>query len=193
MNTVRMAGVSVHVIKQRGPPIRPRRTLPACKCFVYFLWRDRILRFAWVPWFGLCLHSESDAKTLKVVYVTYRQPAGELSMKKREALGLGGVPTPAASATSTMLNKVPTIREYLTATSYEDQSLRQVSALRLTTRGGMWTVTLTDPDTMARLVMTAAECDKCLLSLETILQAPDCPWERDPYAKEPKAPRPKKK
>lgn len=176
-----------------GPPRRPRCTLPGMSCFVYLAVGDKIVRYRWVPWIGLQLHSETSDIMGATNFIVHRQYVGALSMKKREALGLSGVPLPAAPKGSKFLSKTPTIDEYLTQTAYEDGTPRMVSALRTTTRGGMWSLTITDPDARARLVMVAADCDKAMLALEALLQAPDCPWEPDPWAPEPKAPRGKKK
>lgn len=176
-----------------GPPRRPRCTLPGMSCFVYLAVGDRIVRYHWVPWLGLQLHSETADIMGGANFVMHRQYLKGITVKKREALGLVGVPIPAAPKASTMLAKVPTVREYLSETAYEDGSSRQVSALRITTRGAMWSLTITDPDARARVVMVAGELDKALLALEALLQAPDCPWEADPWAPQERKPRGKKK
>jgi len=88
-------------------------------------------------------------------------------------------------ATSVILAKLPLIREWLSATAYDDGSVRQTGALRITSRDALWHLTLTDPDARARLMVSDTSLDKALLLLETLLGADQAPWQADPYAKSP--------
>lgn len=82
-----------------------------------------------------------------------------------------------------MLPKLPLLREWLTATSYEDSGIRLPGALRLTTRDALWHLTLTDPDACARLLVSDPSLDRSLLLLEQLLGVPEAPWQLDPYAR----------
>lgn len=156
---------------------RHKRTL-------YLVSGRHFLYLRWCPWEGgYAVVSEGLVASFPARTHTYQLPQ-RLTMKRQEALGLKGVALPGPVPASVMLSKLPAIREFLSCTEYDDKLPRTVGALRITSRGTMWTLTLTDPDRAARLCVTDASLDKALGLMEQLLGVPECPWEPDPYAAE---------
>jgi len=153
----------------------------------------RWLELWWAPWTGYAVLSEGLVATWPTRTHSYPPPPKKLSMKRQEAIGLKGVALPGPAATSTILAKLPAIREYLSCTEYDDKSARQVSALRITSRGTTWMLTLTDPDRCARLCVSDTSLDKALLLMEQLVGVPEAPWEPDPYELERREKKTKKK
>lgn len=105
-------------------------------------------------------------------------------MKKRAALGLEGVPIPALSMESKVLEKYPLLREFVSATAYEDGSMRMPGSLRLENKIICYQITLSDPDAGMRVSVSAATLDDVLKGVERLLGAPEAPWEVDRYLTE---------
>lgn len=192
MNLRRLNGYRVLYQARPGVCRKPRTKLPRGQHFYYLRVAEVLLFLHWLPREGLALRTESFAHSPDCPYKIYPWRYKEPGVKKREKLGLAGGNLPGAPSASVILSKCPTVREYITAKSYDNGDPREVSVLRITTRGTQWQFTLTDPDYQLRLPVQASECDKGLLLLEALLQAPDAPWEHDPYAKEVKAKKGKK-
>lgn len=146
----------------------------------------------WLPREGYALRAAGNVACWPQTTFTKPLRLKRLTMKKREAIGLGGVAMPGPAPTSTILGKLKTIREFMSTTAYDDGSPRAVSALRITSRGTVWQLTLTDPDTYARLPVQDASLDDALALMEKLLQSEQCPWEPDPYNRPP-APKASKK
>lgn len=160
--------------------------------YLYLVVGKRYLRLRWCPWDGgYAAEAEGLVACFPALTHHYPRPK-EISMKRREALGLKGVPMPGPNAASILLGKLPAIREFLSCTEYEDRTARTVGALRITSRGTTWMLTLTDPDARARLCVSDASLDKALMLMEQLLGVAECPWEADPYAEEREAKKRKK-
>jgi hypothetical protein len=114
-------------------------------------------------------------------------------MKRRNApVGTGAI-VPALPATSVLLAKLPAIREFLTATEYEDKSPRQPGYVTFRNRVVAFELTLYDPDGGARLAVRGPTIDQCLQLAEQMLGVEEAPWELDSYLQEQLARRAKKK
>lgn len=112
-------------------------------------------------------------------------PQEEWRVKKRAPLVTGAhIIVPPLPAKSLMLNKTPLLREWLSATSYEDGSPRVPSYVTLRNRGATYEITLYDPDQGARLVVAGPEIDHVLMALEQLLGVDEAPWEIDKYLAE---------
>lgn len=114
-------------------------------------------------------------------------------MKRRTPVGPGGFVLPAAPSVSTLLAKLPAVREFCSATEYDDHSAREPGYMTLRTVGTQWQVTLYDPDSGTRLPVRAPDLDKALLLAEQLLGVEDAPWEPDRYLTEMLAKKNKKK
>lgn len=159
---------------------------------LYLVVARHFLELWWCPWDGgYAVVSEGVLADFPKRTHTYPR-VKKLSMKRKEALGLKGVAMPGPAPVSTLLAKLPAIREYCSLTEYEDKTIRAVSALRITSRGTSWHVTLTDPDACARLCTSDASLDKALLLMEQLLGVPEAPWEPDQFEIEKKEKRRKK-
>ena len=190
----RIGGLTVYRVQETTiRPYRPRHWLPRREYWYYLLRRGRLLLLEWLPHHGLWCVSESLASDPGHSYVNYGRRPKALTMKRREALGLTGVPPVGAAPASVMLAKVPSLREWLTATTYDDGTARTPGALRLSTRNALWCATVTDPDAGARLLVSSDSLDKLLLLVEQLIGAAEAPWEIDPYATRTGQKKPKKK
>jgi hypothetical protein len=105
-------------------------------------------------------------------------------MKRRSAPANGVACLAPLPATSVILGKLPAIREYLTATAYEDGTARQPGYFTLRNRALTFEGTLYDPDSGTRLVVRANTLDEMLAGLEKLLGVEEAPWEIDPYLTE---------
>ncbi|OWY61056.1 hypothetical protein B7486_65850, partial [cyanobacterium TDX16] len=109
-------------------------------------------------------------------YATHK----ELAMKRRLTQVGSQVIQPALPAASVMLGKLPAVREFLTATEYEDKTARVPGYLTIRNRGVTFEVTIYDPDAGARLSARAAKLDDVLALIEQLLGVEEAPWEIDP-------------
>lgn len=100
---------------------------------------------------------------------------------------------PPAPMTSVLLAKLPAIREFMSATQYDDGSPREPGYMTIRTWGTQWQVTVYDPDSGARMPVRAPELDKALLLVEQLLGVEEAPWEIDRYLSEQLAKKSKKK
>lgn len=116
-----------------------------------------------------------------------------LRMKRRVAQTGTQVIQPALPAASVMLGKLPAIREFLTATAYEDGTARQPGYLTIRNRGVTFEVTVYDPDSGSRLSARAPKLDDVLALLEQLIGVEEAPWEIDSYLTEQLARRGKRK
>lgn len=110
-----------------------------------------------------------------------RAPSGELPV------------IPALSVDTTILKRCPLLVEFLSATAYEDGSIRQPGYITIRNRTIEYEATLYDPDAGMRVSIRARELDKMLAGVEAILGATEAPWEIDKYLWEHKPKEKKKK
>lgn len=102
-------------------------------------------------------------------------------MKRRVPLTEGNYIPPALPATSDVLRKLPQLREFITATTYEDGSVRVPGDFALRNRGTGFEVTLYDPDAGLRLPCRGSTIDDAFMLAEKLLGVEDAPWEVDDY------------
>lgn len=114
-------------------------------------------------------------------------------MKRRQPVVNVGACAPALPATSVLLAKLPAIREFLSATGYDDGSPRVPGYLTLRNRGHSYEITLYDPDAGLRLPARGPDLDKTLLLAEQLLGVQEAPWEVDNYLTEQLAKKSKKR
>lgn len=99
-------------------------------------------------------------------------------------------PLPAASV---MLAKLPTIREFLTATQYDDKTPREPGYVTLRNLGTTFEVTLYDPDAGLRLPCRGDTLDGVLALMEQLAGTEEAAWEVDRYLTQRKQERAKKR
>lgn len=147
----------------------------------------------WLPREGWWITSAGEAGT-PFDAPTYSSPRyqGD-AMKRRQAAEPGKATVPPLPATSTHWPKLPTIREFITATSYDDGSARQPGYLTVRNRTTTMEVTLYDPDSGSRLVCRGPSLDEALVLAEKLLGAEEAPWEVDNYLQQQLAKSKKKK
>lgn len=112
----------------------------------------------------------------------YSAPRYQGDAMKRRNLNEGGkATTPALPSLSTILGKLPALREFVTATSYDDGSARVPGYFTFRNRGIVFEVTVYDPDSGTRLAARAPKIDEALCLIEQLLGVEEAPWEIDQY------------
>lgn len=99
---------------------------------------------------------------------------------------------PALSKETKLLSKLPQLAAFLSDTAYDDGTARQPGYLWLTNRWSCYEVTLFDPDSCARVAVTATTLDDVLALAEAVLRSPETPWMPDAYMMERAAKKKKK-
>jgi hypothetical protein len=103
--------------------------------------------------------------------------------KRPEPLATVGTGGQAAKC-GVQLAKFPVLKSMLCDLRYEEgDEVRMPSYLIIRPQGGAWHVTLKDPSTGLQLRVSVESYDLVHGALESLLSAPGCPWEVDPWAK----------
>lgn len=163
---------------------RPCQWLPSREKWFYFERPPHLLLLHWKPWGGIWLVAERRGDVSAEPHTLSPRPETTMAIKKRQPAPQSGQQQPAAKATSVLLAKLPALREWLTATAYEDGSARTPGRLSLEVYGTTWSLLLRDPDAAARLPIRGEDLDKVLLLAEQLLGVEEAPWERDNYLAE---------
>lgn len=106
------------------------------------------------------------------------------AMKRRTAAEPGQVVVPALPSTSVHLPKLPALREFLTATTYDDASPRTPGYFTIRNRVTTFEVTVYDPDSGSRLSCRGPKLDDALSLIEQLLGVAEAPWETDAWLTE---------
>jgi len=107
-------------------------------------------------------------------------PAKEPRVKRR-APASQAIPGPTLSCESKVLHNLPKIREFLSATAYDDGSVRQPGYMTIRNRTWSYEITLYDVDAGLRCPVRSPTLDDVLAAAELLLEAEDAPWEIDQY------------
>jgi len=147
----------------------------------------------WLPREGWWITSAGEAGTPYDV-PTYSSPRYQSDrMKRRQAAEPGKAVVQALPSTSLHWPKLPTIREFITATSYDDGSARQPGYLTVRNRVTTMEVTLYDPDSASRMVCRGSSLDEALILAEKLLGVEEAPWEPDNYLQQQLTRKPRRK
>lgn len=163
---------------------KPCQWLPRREKTFYFRRGRHLLTLHWKPFNGIWLLAERSGDEHSEPHTTNPRPEKEMGIKKRPSQAQSATVTPPAKATSVLLAKLPALREWLTATAYEDGSARTPGKLSVETYGQTWSVLLRDPDAAARMNVRGEELDKVLMLVEQLLGVEEAPWERDNWLAE---------
>lgn len=106
------------------------------------------------------------------------------AMKRRQAVRPGDTVLPALSSASTHMPKLPALREFISATKYDDGTPRTPGYFTIRNRVTTYEVTLYDPDACARVSTRAATLDGALSLMEQLIGCEEAPWEHDRYLAE---------
>lgn len=93
----------------------------------------------------------------------------------------GGKPVHAAALESVLFGRLHQLVAHAAITRYDDGTPRRTGWWTVKTIGQLWVVQLKDPDAGASLPCTGATLDDALVLADLLLQAPDAPWEPDPF------------
>jgi hypothetical protein len=85
------------------------------------------------------------------------------------------------------------LAEHLSATMYDDKTIRTPGSIRIENMGPVYRVTVYDHDAGLRLAVSAPTVSDALEIIEQHLGAADAPWEIDRYLSEQASKRVKKK
>jgi hypothetical protein len=105
-------------------------------------------------------------------------------MKRRQAATPGGTIVPPLPSSSVHWPKLPALREFITATKYDDGSPRTPGYLTVRNRVTTFEITVYDPDGCCRLSARASTLDEALALTEKLLGVEEAPWEPDRYLQE---------
>jgi hypothetical protein len=92
-----------------------------------------------------------------------------------------------------LLGKLPAIREFMTATAYDDGTPRTPGYFTVRNRVIAFELTLYDPDSGSRLVVRSPAIDTMWQMAEQLLGTEEAPWEPDGYLMDQLSKRGKKK
>lgn len=90
-------------------------------------------------------------------------------------------PVPALTVQTKILMKCHLLMEFITATAYEDGTVRTPGYFTIRNRTIEFECTLYDPDGGVRCAVRARDMDNLLAAVETLLGAEDAVWEQDQY------------
>lgn len=178
----RVNGYRVLVWGRTRPGVpRPRTWVPRRETWYHLVRAGHWLLLSWQPYRGMWLVADRVGSADGPTVLYSPVPEWGMTLKRRPGPGAAGAVQPAAQAASTIMGKLPAMREFLTATVYDDGSARAPGRLRIETQGTIWAVTVQDPDACARLTCRAPTLDGALLLVEQCLGVEDSPWELDRY------------
>jgi len=125
---------------------------------------------------------------------TFISPRPEvMTVKRRQPTDAVPIIAPALPSASVHWPKLVNIREFLTATKYDDGSARCPGYVTVRNRVTSFEVTLYDPDSASRLPARGPTLDQALSLAEQLLAADEAPWEHDAYLAEQLSRRTKKR
>ena len=153
----------------------------------------RDIHIRWRPWTGYTVIGSGPVGSA-YPEVIYLDPLKKVRlMKRRSVVSREGAILPALSAESKVLAKLPALREFLSATAYEDGTARTPGYFWFSNRRMLYEVILFDPDSGSRLPVTALTMDDVFVAAEALLTAPEAAWQPDKYLTEQLAKKTKRK
>lgn len=172
---------------------RPRVWLPRREQWYYLT--DHRVRYAlhWRPWYGLWQVAEIILGLGDVERRIRTPRPSERGMKKLKIDSATGVVPIGVTNTSVMWGKLAKLREHLTATAYDDGTIRDPGYMWIKTTLTQWVITIFEPSACARLDVRGPTLDDTLLLVEKLLSAEEAPWEIDSYLQDKAAKKVKKK
>lgn len=160
----------------------------------YYVERGRFtLLLHWQPWKGIRIAAERLTAEWREVGSYLTKEEYEVAIKKRPTAEGIILQMPGPVPTSTMFGKLSLLREFMSATTYEDGTRRTPGKLFWGSQGRLWELTLKDADALAQLIVREESLDKAFLLLETLLGVEEAPWETDQWAAKKAAEKGKKK
>lgn len=165
----------VCVRRRRGQwlPMKVKRYVWACAHY----WRIML----WQPGRGMWQENLFPRGHVGTDPIQTSVPPKGRSVKRRSPMTGEGVPLPVLSLESTILKKLPLLREFLTATAYDDGSIRQPGYFWFLNDGPAFSLHLFDVDACARLVLRAPTFDETFALAETALGMENAPWLPDRF------------
>lgn len=178
-------GTRLYPLDRRPAARRAGRILPSRGekwfCIGWPAWHY-LLR--WAKWDAMRVLSltRPDVPGGQVTFLTIEE-VREMGLKRRVPPAQE-LPLPALPSESRVLAKCPLLREFLSATAYEDGSPRTPGYCTLRPRFIEWEITLYDPDAGLRVAVRARTLDDVFAAAEVVLSASEAPWEQDHYLTE---------
>jgi len=167
-----------------GGPKKPRQWLPRREAWYCIEVGSKWYYVHWLPFQGLWWSSVMPKGVYDAEQMISNPRPKRCSMKRRN-VDVSGLPVvPAIGMASTILAKLPLLREFLTATAYDDGTARAPGYLWLTNKGAVLEIVLFDPDACARLPVTGATFDDVLMATEKFLGVEEAPWQVDGWLQE---------
>jgi len=113
---------------------------------------------------------------LRSALQTFIQPYGAM-VKKKEVKAIPGGP----AASSEGLSKLVSLAEWMTSTSYEDGTPRQVPTVTFWCQAGEWKANLRDRAEGLCLWLSAGSWGELVKMIDAACQDSSYPWRRDEY------------
>lgn len=163
---------------------KPRRWVPLREQAEFLVWSGAVrYTLRWYPRRGYVMTSwyrrgEYLDHPIKTPHMK------GLVMKRRAVVGAAAPVRPPLSSDCVEMHHLPLIREFLSATSYEDGSARTPGYLWLTNRGTAYELVLFDPDAGARAPFLALTISEVFMAAELHLMAEEGAWQPDRYLQE---------
>lgn len=143
-----------------------------------------VYHLTWRPREGYAVHGWGLVGTPVALHSRLTTPHDEDPRMKRRTPPAAGLPALPLDDTSKVLLKFPLVREFLSATAYEDQTPRQPGYMTIRNRVGSYEITVYDPDAGLRCAARAMTLDDVLAATELLLGAKEAPWEVDRFLME---------
>jgi len=172
---------------------RVHQVLPRYEKWFYFRRGHHLLLLHWAPHQGIWLVAERIGSEFSDPHTVTPRPEKKMPIKRRPGPTAGPAHMPEAKVTSVILAKLPALREWMVATTFDDGSARESGKLSLEIYGTSWCLMLRDPNNGLRLPVRGEDLDKTLLLAEQLLGVEEAPWERDNWLTEQLAKKRKKK
>jgi hypothetical protein len=158
--------------------------LPRRELWFRVVLRSKQLLIHWRPHAGLwCVAVERKGIPNDPTSHSYPRPKEHRVKRRLPPAGAADLVPPLAHESSILVD-LPLVRQFLTATQYEDKTARTPGYWWLMNRVTAFEVILFDPDSGSRLPCRAADLDSALLLAERLLGTEDAPWEQDRYLME---------
>jgi len=181
---LRVAGLDVIPARAGRGVVRVGRWLPRRVVKYWYQVGDRYLCVVWQPRRGLFPLSLSRVIGGVMRAVSEFADLRDERMKRFAVAGGEGVAAAPLSSESKVLVKFPRLRDFLTATTYDDGTPRSPGRLWIENDGLSFVVTLFEPSAFLRVRLRAITFDDGMTLAETHLGMENAPWEVDTWARD---------
>jgi hypothetical protein len=176
-----VGGTGVFPVRQKPGVQKPRSWAGRKEKRSYLARGSVLVLVCYRPFQGLLLegiHGQDGQPLIP----DFEYPSSRSRKMKKISLGIDQKAVlPILSSASKILAKCPRFCEFLTATAYEDGSMRRPGRFWFESDGVSFTLTLFELSAALKMRCRAQTIDDTILLAETFLGAENGPWEVDQY------------